>query len=173
MEIQMDSDNLMQALYDMDWEKIKTELNSGADVNTPYNQHGWTPFMWACKDFYEPEVIEAFLKAGGNVNQRNQFEETPFIIAAKHRSSPQTLAVLLAAGADINARDKSGNTAFVYIAKHPQVMMRLPILDFMIDNGANPNIKNKQGKTVWDYAAEREGLTDYLCVRLLEESNYE
>lgn len=118
----MDSNNLMQALYDMDREKIKTELNSGADVNTPYNQHGWTPFLWACKEFYEPEVIEAFLKAGGDINQRNHSEETPFIIAAKHRSSPRTLAVLLAAGADINAQDKSGNTAFVYIAKHPQVM---------------------------------------------------
>ena len=173
MEIQMDSNNLMQALYNMDWEKINSELNSGADVNTPYNSNGWTPFTWACKEFYEPEAIEAFLKAGGNVNQHNQFGETPFIIASKHRSSPQTLAVLLAAGADINAQDKSGNTAFVYIAKHPQVMMRLPILDFMIDNGANPNIKNKEDKTVWDYAAEREGLTAYLCVRLLEESDYE
>lgn len=166
----MDSNNLMQALYSMDWEKIKTELNFGANVNTPYNQHGWTPFMWACKEFCEPEVIEAFLKAGGDVNQRNQFEETPFIIAAKHRSSPRTLDVLLKAGTDINAQDKFGSTAFVYIAKHPQVMMRLPILDFMIDNGANPNIKNKYGKTVWDYAAEREGLTDYLCVCLLEEN---
>ena len=80
------------------------------------------------------------------------------------------MEVLLTAGADINAQVKFGSTAFVYIAKHPQVMMRLPILDFMIDNGANPNIKNKHGKTVWDYAAEQEGLTDYLCIRLLEEN---
>lgn len=129
--------------------------------------------MWACREFYEPEAIEAFLAADGDVNSRNQYEETPFIIAAKHRSSPQTLSVLLKAGADINAQDKFGNTAFVYIVKHPQVMMRLRVLDFMIDNGADPNIKNKHGKTVWDYAAEQEGLTDYLCVRLLEEKSDE
>lgn len=48
MEIQMDSNNLMQALYAMDWERIKAEPNAGADVNAPYNKHGWTPFMWAC-----------------------------------------------------------------------------------------------------------------------------
>ena len=33
MEIQMDSNNLMQTLYAMDWERIKTELNVGADIN--------------------------------------------------------------------------------------------------------------------------------------------
>ncbi len=169
----MDSNNLMQALYAMDWERIKAELNTGVDVNAPYKEHGWTPFMWTCKEFYEPEAIKAFLAAGGDVNSRNQYEETPFIIAAKHRSSPQTLSVLLKAGADINAQDKFGNTAFVYIVKHPQAMMRLRVLDFMIDNGADPNIKNKHGKTIWDYAAEQEGLTDYLCVRLLEEKSDE
>lgn len=169
----MDSNNSIQALYAMDRERIKAELNTGTDVNAPYNKHGWTPFMWACKEIYEPEVIETFLAAGGNVNSRNLYEETPFIIAAKHRSSSQTLAVLLKAGADINVQDKFGNTAFVYIVKHPQAMMRLRVLDFMIDNGANPNIKNKHDKTVWDYAAEQEGLTDYLCVRLLEEKSDE
>ena len=169
----MDSNNLMQALYAMDRELIKTELNIGADVNAPYNKHGWTPFMWACREFYEPEAIKAFLAAGGDINSCNQYEETPFIIAAKHRSSQQTLAVLLKAGADINAQDKFGNTAFIYVVKHPQAMMRLRVLDFMIDNGADPNIKNKHGKTVWDYAVEHDGLTDYLCVRLLEEKSDE
>ena len=43
----------------------------------------------------------------------------------------------------------------------------------MIDNGADPNIKNKHGKNVWNYAAEQEGLSDYLYVRLLEEKNDE
>ena len=51
--------------------------------------------------------------------------------------------------------------------------MRLRVLDFMIDNGADPNIKNKHGKPVWDYAAEQDGLADYLCVRLLEEKSDE
>lgn len=169
----MDINNLMQALYAMDWKRIKAELNAGADVNAPYNKHGWTPFMWACREFYEPEAIETFLAAGGDINSRNQYEETPFIIAAKHRSSPQTLSILLKAGADINAQDKFGNTAFVYVVKHPQAMMRLRVFDFMIDNGADPNIKNKHGKTVWDYASEQDGLTDYLCVRLLEEKSDE
>ena len=58
----MDSNNLMQALYAMDRERIKAELNAGANVNAHYNKHGWTPFMWACREFYEPEAIKAFGK---------------------------------------------------------------------------------------------------------------
>ena len=95
------------------------------------------------------------------------------VLDLARQSAASDLAVLLKAGADINAQDKFGNTAFIYVVKHPQAMMRLRVLDFMIDNGADPNIKNKHGKTVWDYAVEHDGLTDYLCVRLLEEKSDE
>ena len=164
---------LMKALYDMDLERIKSILKQGFDVNEPYNKHGWTPFMWVCKEFYEPDIIKAFIPAGEDVKSRNRNGETPFMIAAVKRSSLQTLAVLLEAGADINARDKFGNTSFIYVVRHPQALMRIRILDFMIDNGANADIKNNRGLSVWDYAAEQEGMTEYLCVRLLEESEHE
>ena len=175
MEKQMVNEEniLMKALYDMDLERIKSILKQGFDVNEPYNKHGWTPFMWACKEFYEPDIIKAFIQAGGDVKSRNRNGETPFMIAAVKRSSPQTLAVLLEAGADINARDKFGNTSFIYVVRHPQALMRIRILDFMIDNGANADIKNNRGLSVWDYAAEQEGMTEYLCIRLLEESEHE
>ena len=73
---------LMKALYDMDFERIKSILKQGFDVNEPYNKHGWTPYMWACKEFYEPDIIKAFIQAGGDVKSRNRNGETPFMIAA-------------------------------------------------------------------------------------------
>lgn len=164
---------LMQALYNDDMEAVRTELANGANVNQPYNASGWTPFMWACKEFYETDPIKLFLEAGGDVSSRNKDGETPFMIAAKRRSSPATLKLLLDSGSDINTQDNEGFTPFMNIVRHQQALMRLSILDFMIDNGANPNITNKAGKSVWDYAAEQDGMTDYLCVRLLEESCHE
>lgn len=164
---------LMQALYNDDMEAVRAELTNGANVNQPYNVSGWTPFMWACKEFYKTDLIKLFLEAGGDVSSRNKDGETPFMIAAKRRSSPATLKLLLDAGSDINAQDNKGFTPFMNIVRHPQALMRLSILDFMIDNDANPNITNKAGKSVWDYAAEQDGMTDYLCVRLLEESCHE
>lgn len=161
---------LMQTLYNDDMEAVRTELANGANVNQPYNASGWTPFMWVCKEFYETDLIKLFLEAGGDISSRNKDGETPFMIAAKRRSSPATLKLLLA---DINAQDNEGFTPFMNIVRHPQALMRLSVLDFMIDNGADPNITNKAGKSVWDYAAEQNGMTDYLCVRLLEESCHE
>lgn len=164
---------LMQALYNDDMEAIRAELAKGANVNEPYNASGWTSFMWACKEFYETDLIKLFLEAGGDVSSQNKDGETPFMIAAKRRSSPATLKLLLDAGSDINAQDNERFTPFMNIVRHPQALMRLSILDFMIDNGANPNISNKAGKSVWAYAAEQDGMTDYLCVRLLEENCHE
>lgn len=164
---------LMQALYNNDMEAVRAELANGADVNQPYNASGWTPFMWTCKEFFETDLIKLFLEAGGDIASQNKDGETPFMIAVKRRSSLATLKLLLDAGSDINAQDNQGTTTFINVVRHPQAMMRLSILDFMIENGANPNIPDKSGNNVWDYAAEQDGLTDYLCVRLLEESCHE
>ena len=165
--------NLIKALYSEDFATIKTLLEQGADVNKPYNSNGYTPFMFACREFYEPEVIELFLKYGGDVHSRNISGETPFMISAKKRSNPATLNVLLSAGSDINSQDNSGNTAFINIIKHPQALMRLGLLEFFIKNGADTDIANKEGKTVWDYADDKEGMTEFLLCTLLEESEHD
>ena len=167
------NNDLMKALYSGDLEAINTLLENGADVNKPYNANGYTPFMFACREFYEPEVIELFLKHGGNVNSCNISGETPFMISAKKRSNPATLNVLLSAGSDINSQDNSGNTTFINIIKHPQALMRLGLLEFLIKNGADLDIANKEGKTVWDYADDKEGMTEFLLCTLLEESEHD
>ena len=165
--------DLMKALYSEDLETINTLLENDADVNKPYNANGYTPFMFACREFYEPEVIELFLKHGGDVHSRNISGETPFMISAKKRSNPATLSTLLSAGSDINSQDNSGNTAFINIIKHPQALMRLGLLEFLIKNGADLDIANKDGKTVWDYADDKEGMTEFLLCTLLEESEHD
>ena len=162
--------NLMKALYSEDFATIKTLLEQGADVNKAYNSNGYTPFMFACREFYEPEVIELFLSHGGDVYSRNISGDTPFMIAAKKRSNPATLNLLLQAGSDINAQDNAGNTAFIKVVNHPQAMMRLSLIDFFINNDADPDIKNNQGKNVWDYANDKEGLVDFMFNLYLEES---
>ena len=63
--------DLMKALYSEDFATIKTLLENGADVNKPHNSNSYTHFMFACREFYEPEVIELFLKHGGDVHSRN------------------------------------------------------------------------------------------------------
>ena len=86
---------LMKALYQNNLPTITDLLNQGVNVNLPYNDNGWTPFMWVCKEFYETDIIKQFLAYGGNVHSRNKAGETPFMIAAKKRSNPLILLKFL------------------------------------------------------------------------------
>ncbi|MBP3546346.1 MAG: ankyrin repeat domain-containing protein [Alphaproteobacteria bacterium] len=160
--------DLMKALYNEDFATIKTLLENGADVNKPYNSNGYTPFMFACREFYEPEVIELFLAHGGDVHSRNISGDTPFMIAAKKRSNPATLNLLLQAGSNINAQDNAGNTAFIKVVNHLQAMMRLGLIEFFINNDADVDIKNNQGKDIWDYVDNHKGLNEFILCTLLE-----
>ena len=159
---------LMKALYQNNLPTITDLLNQGVNVNHPYNNNGWTPFMWVCKEFYETDVIKQFLAYGGDVKSRNTLGDTPFMIAAKRRSNPATLDILLSAGSDINAQDNLGNTSLMKVIQHPQAMKRLGVIEFLIKNGADVDIKNNEGKDIWDYVDNHKGLNEFILCTLLE-----
>ncbi len=52
---------LMNALYHDDFSTVDNLLKQGVNINLPYNHHGWTPFMWICKEHCNPEIITKFL----------------------------------------------------------------------------------------------------------------
>ena len=49
---------LMHALYNDDFTTTDNLLQQGANVNLPYNHHGWTPFMWFCKEHCNPDKLK-------------------------------------------------------------------------------------------------------------------
>ena len=78
---------LMNALYHDDFSTVDNLLKQGVNVNLPYNHHGWTPFMWVCKEHCNSEIITKFLICGGKVDKANNHGKTPLHIMAAHRSS--------------------------------------------------------------------------------------
>ena len=59
---------LLDAIYKYDFCKIKEMPDIKEKLNKSYNKHGWTPFMLIVKEFYEVEIVEEFIKLGGDVN---------------------------------------------------------------------------------------------------------
>ena len=53
--------------------------------------------------------IRAAIKAGADVNARDEYGWTALMVAAQNNTNPDVVKALLAAGADVNARDKTGN----------------------------------------------------------------
>ena len=99
-------EELKTAVFNCDIEAIEAALKKSAKPNLPYNHQGWTPFLRACRAFYEPEVIKLFLDHGANINGKNKDGETPLHIMAQHRSSYDCLELLIDAG-DENTHEQS------------------------------------------------------------------
>ena len=54
-------EELKTAVFNCDIEAVEAALKKGAKPNLPYNHQGWTPFLRACREFDETEIIELLI----------------------------------------------------------------------------------------------------------------
>lgn len=96
--------------------------------------------------YTKPEIVQALISAGADVNLKNQFfEQTPLHCAARS-GSLLVIKELIKAGADINARDVNKDTPLTYIAETNDIEN----MKYMIRKGADISLKNHEGKTPLD-----------------------
>jgi ankyrin repeat protein len=70
--------------------------------------------MTAAQNSGNPEILNALIKAGANVNAKANNGETPLMVAAQYSTNPKVLGSLIKAGADVTAKDVKGKTARDY-----------------------------------------------------------
>lgn len=160
---------LMHALHNDDFLSVDNLLQQGANVNLPYNHHGWTPFMWVCKEHCDPEILAKFLKYGAKADKANKHGKTPLHIAARYRSSYDCLQLLIENGANPNAQDEDGNTALHIAAAHPQADIRMDVI-WNLFLKTDDTICNNEGKTAYDLAKENPYFTDKEVLKIMKES---
>ena len=158
---------LTTAVFNCDIEAVEAALKKGAKPNLPYNHQGWTPFLRACRAFYEPEAIKLFLDYAAKVDSKNTKGETPLHIMAQHRSSDDCLELLIAEGANVDAQDNDGWTPLMHAVKHPQAMIRKDVIRGLAES-SDTSIKNNEGKTAYDLAKENEAFDDETLLLFLK-----
>ena len=107
--------------------------------------------------FDTDEEVNAWIKAGANVNARDSFEKTPLMHAASFNENPAVIEALIKAGAKVNAKNDFGKTALMYAAwfnRNPAV------IEALIKAGADVKVRDKKGKTAFDYAEENPNIKD-------------
>lgn len=142
---------LVMSVIERDFDKIKKLLQQGYDLNTPYNEYGYTPFHLAVYHPFPIEVVKELINLGADVNQPIKDGRTPIMLSCISRIYPNVLKLLINCGADINAQDKDGYTALMQVLKKNKQSVKNTFANILIDNGSDlTKLKNNQGQTALD-----------------------
>jgi ankyrin repeat protein len=122
---------LMNAAGQGNLEAVKLLLAKGANVNA-VTAAGGPPLqvkngtialghdtaLVLAAPFASPEVIDALIRAGADVNAREVRGMTPLMLAiATDRANPKTIQTLVAAGADVNAKSGADESPLEWAQK--------------------------------------------------------
>ena len=122
----------------------------------------------SCHNFHE--LLKLFLDAGADPNCRSHYGTTPLMLAAMNNQS-ESVRLLLDAGADVNLVDSFGETALI-CASHAltDTDTDTACIEMLLKAGADPFVKNKEGKTAYDVALELEKDTSAELLKAAMES---
>lgn len=114
----------------------------------------WSPLMKAALNGHLP-VVERLLLLGADVNLADKGGYQALHLAAS-RNHLAIVALLVAKGAELNTQERSqGLTPLIWAAKEGHTK----VVDFLLMAGANPQIRDYQGKTAADWARQAPGTT--------------
>jgi len=139
---------LLGASFSGNVEKIKQLLDEGADVNYATSL-GITPLLEACTH-NRPAAVKILLERGANPNLASKLGMTP-LAGAVVLGDLESTRILLDHGADVNAtvrltvpgQQSNELTVVRMVAQKGD----LPLLELLIQKGANVNHRDRHGQT--------------------------
>src|SRR5690606_33457403 len=129
------------------------------------SSRGTTPFHRACAS-NDIALIQYLLAHGADIHLYTAAQQTPMMLAVESRGREEeiiaTLRVLKEAGADPNVvhkvmyiiRERGGTALHYATQKGAKKVMRE-----LVELGADPDVKDEDGRTALDYAMSRGWLT--------------
>jgi len=103
--------------------------------------------LWAGIFYKNYDVVSSILERGADIYAYDSMDLRTPLLWAVQENDAVLLKVLIAQGVELDSRDKFGNPIIF------KAMYRCKSFDsiaMMLDNGANPYLKNRYGETVFD-----------------------
>jgi ankyrin repeat protein len=139
-------------------EVAKLLLARGAQIESRDN-NGMTPLLIAASNG-NLDVTEALLDAGADVTAEGVRYPYDALGVAAFGCQIPIVKLLLSKGMNINARfDEMSETLLFLVAPtlhHSPATLdqRLAMIEFLLTNGLDPNVKNAEGKTAYDLSID-------------------
>jgi ankyrin repeat protein len=137
---------LLAAIEANDLPSVIHSLTLGASPNA-VDDDSDNALMYAAL-YASPECMKLLLEKGASADQKNKNEMTALIWAA---ADLQKMQALVGHGADVNITPNDGNTPLMVAARSGRDAY--PRIKYLLDNGANPRVVNKEGENLLDRAA--------------------
>ena len=94
------------------------------------------------------DAVNQYIKAGSELNEKDEFGSTPLIIATIF-DHPEVAIALIEAGADLSIPNNEGSTPLHISA----FFCRTEIVEALLENGADKSLKNNAGSTALETVA--------------------
>ena len=136
--------------YVRDTQSLQSLVKAGLDINVR-DADGNTPLLYIMRNHPENltlDLYKAAVAAGADIKVKDKKDYT-LLHATTGSTDPSAIEVareLLEAGLDVNGKDQKGRTPIFYTWSKP-------MLDFLIQSGADPKILDKDGETPIHHAA--------------------
>lgn len=128
-----------------DYEKVLELIYKGADIEYKNEAKGdFALLICARKNYFKTFI--SLIKAGVNINQKNNYLTTATMASARH-GNKEMLEILILMKADINAKCKDGDNAIISARNHYQV----ECFHMLKNAGANLAVISQNGTSIYTF----------------------
>ena len=160
-------------------------IQAGANVNVK-DHDGWTAAMFSVRYDGTDLPLRLLQEKGADLRHVNKYGISILQVAARYNENPSVFALLLKGRLPSETEIRSAFVTAISSGKSPDVLeqfmkLQMPlnqfyfagmtplmfaakntgstdVIDFLVKNGAEINIRSKEGKTAFDYACENKRL---------------
>jgi len=139
---------LVAAVEKNDLKAVLEALNQGAapDTRDEYDEY---PVSCLAARRGQTAILKTLLDHGANPEVRTKTDSTSLLIFSVHTANPDTVRLLLDRKVNVNLRNNLGETALNSVGETeaPGPPMRPVVMRMLLKAGADPEIRDREGRT--------------------------